>query len=245
MSRAANADREVATFADPGALARATAERLVAAASEAVARSGRFTIALAGGSTPLPVYALLGGELRDRVPWERGELFFGDERCVPPDDPASNFGAVRRAFLVHVPRATVHRILGEQRPAAAADGYHETLRAAFPDGSGTTFDVALLGVGADGHTASLFPGSDALNERLRRAVVVPAPTSARPSVPRVTVTLPMFERAREVWFLCAGADKRDVVRRVLGGDAPELPAARVHGALRTVWLLDRAAAGGD
>lgn len=234
---------EVEVFTDAPALVRVAAERVVRAAEEAVDRRGRFTIALSGGSTPRPLYDLLGGPFRERVPWERTEIYFGDERCVPPAHPDSNFAAARQALLGYVPLARVHRIEGELPPERAAANYDATLRAAFPDDLAPTFDVVLLGVGPDGHTASLFPGSPALEERERWAVAVPAPSTVAPHVPRVTVTLPPIERAREVWFLAAGADKRDVLRRLLDGDGGDLPAARVHGALRTSWLLDRAARG--
>ena len=234
---------EVEVFTDPHALVSVAAERVVRAAEAAVERRGRFTIALSGGRPPRPLYELLGGPLRDRVPWERTEIYFGDERCVPPSHPESNFAAARHALLGYVPLARVHRIEGELPPERAAANYDATLRAAFPDDLAPTFDVVLLGVGPDGHTASLFPGGAALDVRDRWAVAVPTPTTVAPHVPRVTVTLPPLERAREVWFLATGADKRDVLRRVLDGDGAGLPAARVHGALRTTWLIDRAAHG--
>lgn len=234
---------EIVTVDDLAALGRVAAERFAAAAVEGSERGGRFAACLAGGSTPLAAYRLLGGALRSRVPWEETDIFFGDERCVPPGDPASNFGAARAALLSHVPLARVHRIEGERGCERAARDYDETLRASFPDADGTTFDVTLLGVGTDGHTASLFPGSPALDETARLAVAVAAPTSVGPHLPRVTLTLPMLRRSREVWFLCAGADKREVVSRILSGTAPDLPAARVRGSLRTLWIVDRAAIG--
>ena len=237
-------DRDIEVFTDAAALVRVAAERVVRLAAEAVERAERFTIALSGGSTPRPLYELLAGPFRDRLPWARTEIFFGDERCVPPTDPQSNYFAARRALLVHVPLARVYRIEGELPAEEAAANYDATLRAAFPDDLAPTFDLVLLGVGPDGHTASLFPGSPALDERERWAVAVPAPTTAAPALPRVTMTLPPIERAREVWLLAAGADKRDVVARILDRRADDLPAARAHGALRTSWLLDRAARGG-
>lgn len=236
--------REVDVFTDSAALVRVAAERIVRMADEAVERAGRFTIALSGGSTPRPLYELLGGAFRDRVPWARTEVYFGDERCVPPSHDDSNFAAARHALLGFVPLARVHRIEGELPPERAAANYDATLRAAFPDDLAPTFDLALLGVGPDGHTASLFPGDAALDERERWAVAVPAPAAVAPHVPRVTVTFPPLERAREVWFLAAGHDKHDVVSQILDGRADDLPAARAHGALRTRWLLDRAARGG-
>jgi 6-phosphogluconolactonase len=238
-----DAATEVEVFPDLQGLALAAARRLVALAAERAEEAGRVSIALSGGRTPLPLYELLAGALRGRVPWDVTELYFGDERCVPPTHPDSNYAAARRALLSRVPAAKVFRIEGERPPEAAARDYDATLHAAFPDPLAPTFDLALLGVGADGHTASLFPGSPALDEGARWAVAVPSPATAEPRVPRVTLTPPVLGRSREAWFLCAGTDKREVVARILAGRAPELPAARVRGTLRTVWLLDRAARG--
>jgi len=235
--------REVEVHGDPAAVARAAAVRIDAAAAAAVRRSGRFAIGLAGGSTPRLLYALLAAEYRARAWWPLTEVFFGDERCVPPDHPASNFGMARAALLAHVPVpvGSVHRIAGEREPREAAAAYDGTLRAAFDaDPAAPTFDVALLGVGPDGHTASLFPGDPAVAERERWALAVEAPATMSPR-PRVTLTLPVLNRAREVMVLCAGAEKRDVVGRILGGAAPALPAALARGTERTRWLVDRAA----
>ena len=237
------ADRDVDVFTDAAALVRVAAERIVRLAEEAVERAGRFTLALSGGSTPRPLYDLLGGAFRERVPWSRTEVYFGDERCVPPADAESNYAAARRALLGLVPLARVYRIEGELPAETAAANYDATLHAAFPDDLAPTFDLVLLGVGTDGHTASLFPGSAALDERERWAMAVPAPATTGPRLPRVTLTPPPIERARELWFLVAGADKREVVSRILDQGDAALPAARLHGALRTAWLLDRAARG--
>lgn len=234
---------ETEVCADGGALSRAAAERLVRDARDSVGRRGRFTIALAGGSTPRALYELLAGEYRGRIDWARTEVFFGDERGVPPDDAASNYAMARDALLGRVPVARVHRIRGERPPDEAAREYGAELRRAFPEDGAPTFDVALLGVGGDGHTASLFPGSAALEERAAWAVAVPAPATSAPHVERVSLTLPVLNRARAVYVLASGAEKRDVVRRILAGEAPELPASRVRGEERTVWLLDRDAAG--
>lgn len=243
MTDAAPRAREVVVLADPGALSRAAAERVARDADDAIRRSGRFTIALAGGTTPRALYELLAGEYRPLVDWTHTEVFFGDERGVPPDDAASNYAMARDALLARVPVGRVHRIAGERPPADAARAYDAELRAAFPDDGAPTFDVALLGLGADGHTASLFPGGAALDERTAWAVAVPPPESAAPHVERVSLTLPALNRARAVYLLASGAEKRPVVRRVLAGAAPDLPAARVRGVERTVWLLDRDAAG--
>jgi 6-phosphogluconolactonase len=232
----------VEVFDDVGALIRAAAARLVAAADPAVTQRGRFAVALSGGTTPRPLYELLAREYRDRIPWAAVHVFFGDERCVPPDDPASNYGMARAALLARVPLAAAHvwRIAGERPPEEAARDYDAVLRRGFP-GAGASFDVALLGVGADGHTASLFPGDPALAERGRLAVAVEGPPQLSPRR-RISLTFPILNLSREVLVLCAGADKRPVVERILAGDT-DLPAGRVHGSERTVWLLDPHAAG--
>ena len=240
---------EVQVFPNLDALSRAAAELLVRDTADAISRRGRFALALAGGSTPRALYQLLAGEFRARIDWGRADVFFGDERCVPPDDAASNFATASDTLLRRVGGARVHRIEGEREPGDAARAYDAVLRAAFPEaaisptpGSARTFDVALLGVGTDGHTASLFPGSPAVDEAEWWAVAVPSPSTAQPAVPRVTLTLPVLNRSRAVYVLCAGEDKGDVVRRILSGEGVELPAARVRGAERTRWLLDRGAA---
>ncbi|MFN2567524.1 MAG: 6-phosphogluconolactonase [Gemmatimonadaceae bacterium] len=240
-----DAPRTVSIHETLAGAARAAAGEIVGAANEAVERRGRFVIALAGGETPRPVYGLLGGEYRDAIPWDRTDVCFGDERCVPPDDPASNYGMVRATLLDHVPvpAKRVHRVAGELGATAAARDYDARMPELFrEDANAPTFDVALLGVGADGHTASLFPGDPALEERERWAVPALAPPGAKVRE-RVTLTLSVLNRARLVLILCAGEEKRDAVSRILSGAAPELPAARVRGGERTLWMLDRTAAG--
>ncbi|ACG73647.1 6-phosphogluconolactonase [Anaeromyxobacter sp. K] len=231
--------------ADAADLARAAAEDVARRAEEAVAARGRFAVALAGGSTPRALYALLADPAapwRERVPWARTEIWFGDERCVPPDHPDSNYRTAREALLEHVHAAAVHRIEGERPPAEAAAGYEAALRrAAEPDGSPPRLDLVLLGLGADGHTASLFPGSPALDERARW---VAAPFVPAVGAHRITLTLPVLERARAIAFLVSGAAKRAALGQLLAPGAPSIPAARVRpldGAL--LVLADRAAAG--
>ena len=231
------------------ALAELAAGRLADAARAAVAARGRFSLALAGGGTPRDTYTRLAAS-RERVPWGHVELYFGDERCVPPGDDRSNFRMVAGALLDHVPVAPhhVHRMHGELAPDEGAAAYERTLRSAFGDvaahAAAVTFDVALQGVGPDGHTASLFPGGAALRERERWVVAVPPPTTVEPRVGRITLTLPVLCRAREVWFLCTGRGKRDIVGAILA-DVPaarEWPAAMVRGTERTLWLVDDDAA---
>lgn len=242
--------------ADGAALADAGAALVREAAHAAVAERGRFVLALAGGTTPQALYARLAGApaagggagaARDAAPfpWHATVLAFGDERCVPPDHPASNHRMVAEALLRHLdtPTLAVLRIPGELGPARAAAEYERTLRGALGDGA-AAFDVALLGVGADGHTASLFPGDAALAVRGARVAAVPAPPPDAPH-PRVTLTLECLCAARGVLALVEGARKGAVVAAVRAATPAgrALPAARVRGRAWTRWLLDRAAAG--
>lgn len=239
---------ERVVLADADAVARRAAELVADAARRAAAERGRFVIALAGGTTPRIAYARLA-ELSP-MPWAATHVWFGDERCVPPDDPDSNYRMAREALLgrVPIPEAQVTRIEGERAPADAADRYDALLRGdalAHAGAGGAAFDLVLLGVGTDGHTASLFPGGEALAERARWAVAVPAPDEVAPHVPRVTLTPPALGAARAVVVLATGAGKRGAVAAALAPDALDagLPAGRVRGRERTVWLLDAAAAG--
>ena len=236
----------------PDALAHHAAQQLVATAAEAVRASGRFTLALSGGNTPRPLYALLASrEYATALDWARTHVCWSDERCVPPDDPASNYRMVREALLDHVPLppANIHRIEGEAEPTAAAARYERELRALLRTPTGppartppSRFDLVLLGLGADGHTASLFPGLTAVRERKRW---VAAEYVAAMSMWRVTLTPLVINAAAEVWFLVCGRDKAPMVRSVLDGPSrPEwLPAqaiAPTDGRLR--WMLDAGAA---
>ena len=228
----------IETLDDPSALARRVAEWLLELAN---AKEGRIALCLSGGSTPRLLYELLATPpFRDGFPWERIHLFWGDERFVPPDDPRSNYRMVREALLsrIYIPTANVHPIPTEHlTPAHAAQRYEFILRGFHrPDPDSPLFDVTLLGLGADGHTASLVPGSAVLEERLRWA----APVEGLMPQARITLTYPALENSRHVAFLVDGAAKRDILARVLGGDA-SLPAARLkpRGELR--WFTDRAA----
>lgn len=249
---------ELHVRADADAAAATCAGWIAEAAAQAVAARGRFVVALAGGSTPAVVYARLAGAAGARVDWARTHVWFGDERCVPPDDAASNYGMARRALLerVPVPDAQVHRLRGELAPAdaaARADAELRAFAAAAPDAGApgaAAFDLVLLGAGPDGHVASLFPGSPALDERARLVVATRAPAGMAVA-DRLTLTLPALGDAREVLLLATGAAKRPVLTRALrevaDGDAADapLPVARVAGRARTRWLLDAAAAPDD
>lgn len=208
----------VEVLADPQALA--------ARAADLVAEIGPRTIALSGGSTPRAAYALLG----ERGTLRGAEVFFVDERCVPPDDAASNYRLVRET--VGSSAASVHRVRGEDPPEEAARIYDEEMRALL--GEEPVLDVVVLGMGPDGHTASLFPGAPELAER---ELVAVATRDAHAGFRRVTLTLPVLNRARHALFLAAGADKAGAFRRIREGEL--LPAARVLGAR---WLVDAAAA---
>jgi 6-phosphogluconolactonase len=195
-------------------------------AAEAIADLRPRSIALAGGGTPRGVYRRL---VSMRVDWAALDVFFGDERCVPPDHPDSNFRMAHEALLGAVP-ARVHRMPGE---TCDAGGYEATLRAVL--GPRPALDLVLLGLGEDGHTASLFPGDPALEESERLVAHV-----ERPDHPRLTLTLPVLNAARVALFLVAGESKREPLRRLLAGDE-SIPAARVH-ASRILVFADRAAA---
>ncbi len=220
--------------------ARAIAERIVTRVSE----TGAFAVSLAGGRTPIALYAHLAARHRDAVPWERVHFFWSDERYVPPDDPASNYGLFRTEFLsrVPVPQANVHPMptdMPEIGDAAAA--YESLLRESLGPG-GPPFDLAILGLGVDGHTASLFPGSPALHEIRRWVVPVLAPV---PPAQRLTLTFPALNLAREIFFLVAGAKKAPALAQALHAEvSPEdCPAAGVRPAGgRTIWWVDDAAA---
>lgn len=210
--------------------AGALAERLAAAAE----RGGH--IALTGGSTPRDAYARAAGLGAD---WSRSVLWFGDDRCVPPDDDRSNYGMAKAALLDQVD-AGVRRIEGELGPDEGAARYDDLLRSEV-GGDVPVLDVVLLGLGSDGHCGSIFPGKPAFGVRDRAAVGVPE-AGLEPWVPRVTMTLPVFNAAREVWFIVTGAGKADAAARAFGGEPREdTPASFVRPRKLTV-LLDQAAA---
>lgn len=232
---------------DKAALMEEAALRIATWAGDAIAKSGRFSIALSGGSTPRALYALLASEkYRAKIDWSHVEFFFGDERCVPPDHPDSNYRMARESLFdpIHAAPSHVHRMRGEELPERAAAAYSELLHDHFnigPGGPPPRFDVVLLGMGADGHTASLFPGTAALSETSRWVV----PNRAGNGLERLTMTYPLLNNAARIVFLVAGADKADRVKEVLeqapGSEA--LPASRIRptqGQLE--WLLDSAAA---
>ena len=233
---------------DAEALALRAADVFAMAAQAAAAARGRFAAALSGGETPRALYRHLARQqFAQKVPWRRVLLYWGDERCVAPDDPASNYGMAREAFIKHVPIAAenVHRMQGESDPEAAALACEAELRALAklerPASEVPIFDLVILGLGRDGHTASLFPHSSALDEEARFCVATEAPDGS----PRLTLTLPVINSARRVMMLVSGAEKAGMVAEVLEGfrlpkAVPAQAIAPVKGQL--LWLLDEAAA---
>jgi 6-phosphogluconolactonase len=230
---------------DLGAVAAEAADRFVESARTAVEARGTFRVALSGGTTPNAVYPLLCSEPRvGRVDWSRVEFFWGDERAVPPDDPESNFGTAYRMFISHLPGVrpdAIHRMQGEGPDLdASALAYETELRLAF-NARGDhppEFDLVWLGLGPDGHTASIFAGSSAVRVMDRWVVANWVPSR---QVWRLTLTYPVIDAAREVVFLATGENKANALRHIRTGRSP-LPAARVR-ARRVVWLIDAAAAG--
>jgi 6-phosphogluconolactonase len=223
------AEREIIICQDTAELSRQSAERFSELVNQSVQSSGRFAVALSGGSTPKHLYSRLSSaDYKDRVRWNNVYLFWGDERCVRPDHPESNFGMVQEALLskIKIPAENIHRMAGEREPQAAAAEYERQLQEFFGLESGALprFDLILLGIGEDGHTASLFPGSDALNETERLVI---APFVDKLKSYRLTLTLPVLNHGAEVWFLVTGSSKAAAVKQALSGSS-ELPAAKVQ-----------------
>jgi len=236
---------ELVVVADADALAEEAARRVLSSAAAALAARGTFALALAGGSTPRAAYAHLATAETD---WSRWHVFFGDERVVAPDHPDSNERMARAAWLarVPIPAAHVHRVRTELGAEAAAADYESELRRTLHAAPGTVpvLDLVLLGLGPDGHTASLFPGSAATRERERLAAAVH--DAPKPPPERVTLTFPVLAAARALLVLVSGRDKAPALAGALAQDDPpqELVARdlrRAHG--RLVWLADRAALG--
>ena len=228
----------------PQDLARAAAELFVAKSNEAVAKRGIFTIALSGGSTPKLLYQLLADPnepFREQVPWSSIHFFWADERHVPPDHSKSNYRMANEAMLSHVPvsRDNVHRVMSENPSAVeAAEDYEQTVLRIVP-GKPPRFDLILLGIGTDGHTASIFPESEVMDETKR---LVAAPRVEKLKRYRITMTLPLINNAASVMFLVSGAEKAEIVKEMARGPK-RYPAQEIRpaeGELRL--MLDREAA---
>jgi 6-phosphogluconolactonase len=237
-----NDNRHVITVADPAALAKAAADRIMARIE---ANPGRAAICLTGGSSPRQLYQLLASDAyRGRIPWDHVHWFIGDERFVPATDPLNNMAMARRIFLdACAPADNIHRIPTDLAdPDQSARQYESELKSYYGAGvlnpARPLFDLVLMGVGPDGHTASLFPDYPAIEETERWVVGVPQ-AHVEPFVPRVTLTLPALGSCREMLFEVAGAEKRAILTRVLEGE--NLPAGRAYSLGQTLWLVDKAA----
>jgi 6-phosphogluconolactonase len=237
--------RSIEVFATAANLFHAAAEEFISTARTAIGAQGRFTVALAGGSTPKGLYSLLASNYANFA-WNRVFLFFGDERHVPPTDPESNYRMANESLItkISIPAENVFRVPTENPDAAAAAlAYENDLRRFFElkPQQFPRFDLILLGLGPDGHTASLFPDSPALEEQSRLVV---ANWVAKFNTYRITFTFPVLNRAAEVMFLTCGADKADMVRQVLETKTtPPLPSQRVQPSDgKLLWMLDEAAA---
>jgi 6-phosphogluconolactonase len=243
---------EIRTLTTPQELFAAAAELVVSATTDAVAQRGRFTIALSGGSTPKGLFNLLATNARTALPWDRMFFFWGDERHVPPTDPDSNYRMAEETMLskVPVPAGNVFRMAAENPDAAAAaEDYEKTLRKFFgieprqsESGQFPRFDLILLGMGPDGHTASLFPGSAGLQEKSRLVI---ANWVEKFKTHRLSFTFPVLNAAACVAFLVSGTDKAPALHAVLESDAPgEQYPAKLVGPVngKLIWLVDKAAA---
>jgi 6-phosphogluconolactonase len=235
----------VTVYPDHQSFVDGAAAFIAGLAVESIAARGCFTIALSGGSTPRPVFArLAASDCADRIDWRQVHVFFSDERCVPPDDAASNYRMAREALLDHVPLppGNVHRVRGEEAPALAALAYEQNLQRLFRTSAAPAFDLICLGMGDDGHTASLFPGTAALREH-ERWVVAQYVAVARAW--RVTFTATLINGARHILFLVEGAGKSETLWHVLEGSyQPDvLPSQLIQPVSGQVhWFVDAAAA---
>lgn len=242
---------EIRRYPNLADLSLAAAEYIAELAETAVNERGIFSLVLSGGSTPRLLYEYLAREeFVQRMDWQHTHVFWGDERCLSPDHPDSNFALAFETLIskAPLPLENVHRVSTEEElPKTAAKEYERTLREFFQDAAPgksslafPSFDLILLGLGQDGHTASLFPGEPALEEKTRWVVAV-AGTSASPPVERITLTLPVINQARHVLFLASGSEKRDVFQKIFKSpeSAAQLyPAAKVQPAGTLLWFVD-------
>ena len=239
---------QVRVASDLDELSREAADEFVKLIQQQAQGSRRFSVALTGGSTPRQLYSLLASEpYRNRIPWGCVHVFWGDERCVPPDYPESNFRMAHDVLLsqVPIPPENIHRIPTEEGdPASVATTYERTVQTFFQlrEGALPEFDLVLLGLGEDGHIASLFPRAAALQETQRLVV---ATTGGDPYLPRVTLTVPVLNKAKQVMWLVAGKEKAPMVQTVLEGSerANDMPAQMIRPTRGvSLWFVDRAAA---
>ena len=234
---------QVRVFQDLEELSRVAAELITVLSKKSIVSRGRFVVALSGGSTPHRLYSLLGSPLyRDVIDWSRVYIFWTDERCVSKDHAESNYRLAHDAFLsrVPLPAQNIHRIRGEDEPGKAAEAYEDELRNFFSGPEAIVFDLIILGVGEDGHTASLFPGSSALDERMRPVVPV---YFQEPKINRVTLTLPVLNHAAQILFLASGRPKAAVVHEIVeDGNPKQYPAGLVKPLQGSImWMIDQEA----
>ncbi len=228
---------------DLEALSQAAAEIFVDAAEQAIAKRGRFSVALSGGSTPRRLHEILASKpFRKKIKWASVHIFWGDERCVPPDDPRSNFCMARETLLDHVPlpAENIHRMHGEEPPAEAAEAYQNELRTFFGEET-PAIDLILLGMGDNAHTASLFPHTSILNENTRWVADVYV---AEVEMFRISLTASFINQARDIVFLVSGANKASALQTVLAGayNPQEYPAQLIRPqSAHPIWLVDKAA----
>jgi 6-phosphogluconolactonase len=233
---------QVQVFPDLEALSHEAATLFVNLSRNCTALRGRFTVVLSGGSTPRILYSLLGSGLyQRRVDWHHVHFFWADERCVPIVHEENNFKLVSDLLLskISLPHGNIHRIKVEEGPEKGAQDYEDRIREFFNMSGFPVFDFIILGVGKDGHTASLFPGSTSLKENMRLAVPV---YMEEMKIHRITLTLPVLNNADHIIFLAAGSAKADVIKKILGNKKEQYPAglvSPVHGNL--IWMLDRKA----
>lgn len=230
-------------FPDHEAASRSAASLFLKFAGESMGGRGTFSVALSGGATPIRMFNIIGSEYADAVQWDRVHVFWADERCVPADSGDSNFGIAYELFLsqVSIPDGNIHRIRGEGDPSKEAIRYEQEIRAAFPSGL-PAFDLVILGMGMDGHTASLFPDTDAAGETER---LVTSSYGGQHRGWRITLTLPVLNNAKNIFFLVTGSEKAGIVARVLGEseERESLPAGLVNPVKgKLIWFLDESSA---
>ncbi|MFN8382279.1 MAG: 6-phosphogluconolactonase [Anaerolineales bacterium] len=233
----------VTTFTDISELSQYAARSFIGLANKAIEERGRFLVALSGGSTPMRLYELLGNQFQNDVDWSRVHFFWGDERCVPVDDAGNSYGQTKKVLFDKIGQTNIHRVNSDLAPASAATDYANTLKAfSEPPFEWPRFDLVLLGMGDDGHTASLFPNSPV--DVTTSTLAVTANYQDRPAN-RVTLTQLVINDAREIWFMVAGKNKAETLLNVLDGEykPKQYPAQRikpVDGNL--VWMIDAEAA---
>lgn len=238
-------DDAVKVFESQSGLSREAAELVKRVAADSVRRRGRFNLVLSGGTTPRPLFKLLAREYRHAIAWRKTHVFWSDERYVAPDHRDSNFAAAEADLIQHVPipATQVHRIPTDFRShESAAIEYEVKLRSLFPAADAPEFDLVLLGLGGDGHTASLFPGQSPATDKWVAGVSGP---DYRPPRDRITLTPAALNGARVAAFLVCGDEKHQALRSLLSGSRADLPAALIHPREELIWLVDRRAYGTD